>query len=257
VFIAVPLCSIIYDFSFYRDDELSYIYMIPLPNFTTYKYKSSKPKSNSIKSNIWYFIRNILFPINYKKLKKDEKFSSFLQIIHNIEYKNPFFEIPAMEAVMTSRWKTTKNYWMISLFLYFLYLVLFSYLSWFYLKNNEIINKVTKVTNVILIILFYYIGIYLFLIEYIQMREYKFAYLTGHQRVKKYNSVNKFSIFNIFNLFNIYSIFSGIITLTFILTKSYTKSNSINFIDNDTNEDFLIILSSFTILFLWIELVTF
>ncbi len=227
--------------------------MVPLLNFTTNKYKSSESKPNNIQSMIWYFITNILFPISYKKLKKDENFSSFLQTIQNIEYKSLFFKIPAMEAVMASRWRPTKFYWRISFTLYFFYLGLFSYLSWFYLGEKRSIGKATEVINILIMILFYYIGIYLLVIEVKQMIEYKITYFTGYKPREQHKRFKyNFSklLINLFNLLDVFSIVFGIITLTIILINSYTQSNLIN-------NEALVVLSSFTVLILWIQVVTF
>src|SRR5688572_2912140 len=116
--------------------------MVPLPNFITYQYETEEITGNL--SKFLYCFKKILFPIGYKKLE-NQKFSSFLQIIQNIEHKSLFFEIPAMEAIMTSRWRPTKFYWQISFALYFIYLGLFSYLSWFYLEEKRSVSKATKV----------------------------------------------------------------------------------------------------------------
>jgi hypothetical protein len=72
---------------------------------------------------------------------KDEQFSPFLQIE---KYDSPFFYIPAMEAVINSRWKQAKTNWMIFLIKYLIFLVLFSYLSRMFLKNNENYSKTAK-----------------------------------------------------------------------------------------------------------------
>ncbi|UZO03312.1 uncharacterized protein OCT59_023720 [Rhizophagus irregularis] len=125
-----------------RYDKLPDICMIPLPNFTTY---DTKIKDETVQvgvlrtlTGILLGLRNIIFPHFYK----NKDFSPYLQVEKNID---TFFSIPAMEAVINSRWSQTKQYLLISLIYYIIFLVLFSVLSWLYL-NNDINDK----NNVIL-----------------------------------------------------------------------------------------------------------
>ncbi|PKY21851.1 hypothetical protein RhiirB3_435577 [Rhizophagus irregularis] len=125
-----------------RYDKLPDICMVPLPNFTTY---DTKIKDETVQvgvlrtlTGILLGLRNIIFPHFYK----NKDFSPYLQVEKNID---TFFSIPAMEAVINSRWSQTKQYLLISLIYYIIFLVLFSVLSWLYL-NNDINDK----NNVIL-----------------------------------------------------------------------------------------------------------
>ncbi|PKC02720.1 hypothetical protein RhiirA5_424833 [Rhizophagus irregularis] len=117
------------------DEELHNIYMVPLPNFTTYNTK------------------------NYKKNLSDKYLSPFLQI--NKKNKGVFFNVPVMEAVITSRWKKTKNYWMIPLLFYSTFLVLFEFSNFINDDNSEIIkikNNFIIILNKIHTGIFYYTG---------------------------------------------------------------------------------------------------
>ncbi|CAB5355514.1 unnamed protein product [Rhizophagus irregularis] len=120
-----------------RYDKLPDICMVPLPNFTTY---DTKIKDETVQvgvlrtlTGILLGLRNIIFPHFYK----NKDFSPYLQVKKNID---TFFSIPAMEAVINSRWSQTKQYLLISLIYYIIFLVLFSVLSWLYL-NNDINDK--------------------------------------------------------------------------------------------------------------------
>ncbi|CAG8715623.1 5429_t:CDS:10, partial [Rhizophagus irregularis] len=84
-----------------RYDKLPDICMIPLPNFTTY---DTKIKDETVQvgvlrtlTGILLGLRNIIFPHFYK----NKDFSPYLQVEKNID---TFFSIPAMEAVINSRW---------------------------------------------------------------------------------------------------------------------------------------------------------
>ncbi|GES90904.1 hypothetical protein GLOIN_2v1881080 [Rhizophagus clarus] len=136
-----------------RDDLLPEICMAPLPNFTSY---NSKIKDKSVEEEIFrklirklaisFWWIKVLFPPSYKG-RDNKNFSPFLQIKKN---KGAFYNIPAMEAVINSRWRQTKNY---------------------YFDSN-------KKYRLIMVAIFYYSGIYLLIIEIKQMVKYKGKYFT-------------------------------------------------------------------------------
>ncbi|EXX60066.1 hypothetical protein RirG_183330 [Rhizophagus irregularis DAOM 197198w] len=84
------------------------IYMVPLPNFTTHKIeKFEKSSFYEEYEKIIHFFRNMFIPPCYNNID-DKKLSSFLQIKKN---ERAFFNIPAMEAAINSRWDQTKVHW--------------------------------------------------------------------------------------------------------------------------------------------------
>ncbi|PKC68812.1 hypothetical protein RhiirA1_456771 [Rhizophagus irregularis] len=213
----IPINSFnIFNYATISDDILSDIYMVPLPNFTTYD-----PKIKA-KTGIVYFLRKILFPPGYKNLDNN-KFSSFLKIEKK---KGTFFNIPAMEAVMNSRWNQTRKYWILPLILYVIFLGLFSFLSWSYLSDKEDLyfSDVREFVPKHIIGLFYYTGIYLLAIEFSQMKKYKSNYFT------------------LFNILDLSSIVLGMFNFTLIL------------IFNGNYGEWIILATSVTTLILWIEL---
>ncbi|CAB4446858.1 unnamed protein product [Rhizophagus irregularis] len=113
------------------------IYMVPLPNFTTHKIeKFEKSSFYEEYEKIIHFFRNMFIPPCYNNID-DKKLSSFLQIKKN---ERAFFNIPAMEAAINSRWDQTKVHWKGSLYLYFMFLILFSSLSHYYLRGYNSID---------------------------------------------------------------------------------------------------------------------
>ncbi|CAB5392891.1 unnamed protein product [Rhizophagus irregularis] len=213
----IPINSFnIFNYAKISDDILSDIYMVPLPNFTTYD-----PKIKA-KTGIVYFLRKILLPPGYKNLDNNN-FSSFLKIEKK---KSTFFNIPAMEAVMNSRWNQTRKYWMLPLILYVIFLGLFSFLSWSYLIDKEDLyfSDMREFVPKHIIGLFYYTGIYLLAIEFSQMKKYKSNYFT------------------LFNILDLSSIVLGIFNFTLIL------------IFNGNYGEWIILATSVTTLILWIEL---
>ncbi|GES88075.1 hypothetical protein GLOIN_2v1881093 [Rhizophagus clarus] len=206
-----------------RNNILPDIYMVPLPNFTTYNPKTKKNhKKNLIRKlvTIFCFLRKAFFPFKYKNLS-DKDLSPFLQIEKN---ENEFFNIPSMEAVINSRWRQTVRYWVGPLYIFIVLLIVFSTLSQIFLSDD---NYIPNYYGVYII---YYNGAFLLTIELMQMAKYKSKYFT------------------IFNMLDLCSITLVIIDFTLILlTRTFGLSIGIS---NET----IIILTTVTILMLWIEL---
>jgi hypothetical protein len=187
--------------------------MVPFTNFTVHNIKTERKLTNKRKlTNIMYFLRDILFPPGYKNLKEQEYFSPFLQIK---KIKKAYFTIPAIEASINSRWYQAMAYWMRPLSYYTMFLILFTTIPQFYNIHSDMI----------LVGMFYYIGLYLLMIEFMQIRKYKTKYITT------------------FNIFDLSSIILGIIFFSLYLTTKY--------------DEIYIYLSSITLFLLWIEMVCF
>lgn len=194
--------------------------MVPFPNFTT---RDTKIEGKSKKKGIVHFLRKTLFPPGYKNLE-DKYLSPFLQINKSNE---AFFTIPAIEAVINSRWYQAMAYWIGPLSLYTIFFILFASLPQF-INNNK--TEMYKISEIIGFAIFYYIGIYLLMIEFMQIRKYKIKYIT------------------IFNILNLSSIILGIFVFSLCVM---FYAGFIVAIGEDTN----LILRSITTLTLWIELV--
>ncbi|GBC20773.2 hypothetical protein GLOIN_2v1784007 [Rhizophagus irregularis DAOM 181602=DAOM 197198] len=148
-----------------EDEELFNIYIVP--NFTTYAEKI-EGKIEGKFGTILCWLRKILLLPGYKNLDyKGHK--SFLYI----ESEDIIFDNPFIEAVMTLRWRKAKIYWMIPLIFYIIYIFLFSFLSQLYLSDNDDNKNKHNSTFMIVVGIFYYVGIYLLIVEFMQMRNYK------------------------------------------------------------------------------------
>ncbi|PKY61609.1 hypothetical protein RhiirA4_486818, partial [Rhizophagus irregularis] len=226
----VPLTNLIstnssdfFSYNKMRDEILPDIYMVPFTNFTT---RDTKIEGKSKKKGIVHFLRKTLFPPGYKNLE-DKYLSPFLQIKKNDE---TFFTIPAMEAVINSRWYQAMAYWIRPLSLYAIFLILFTTLPQFTRNGNN--AEIYMISEMIGGSVFYYIGIYLLMIEFMQIRKYKIKYIT------------------IFNIIKLNSIILGIIVFSLLALLVFTKSyDTINAII-----DTILILISITTLILWIEM---
>ncbi|GES88069.1 hypothetical protein GLOIN_2v1881093 [Rhizophagus clarus] len=181
-----------------RNNILPDIYIVPLPNFTTYNPKTKE------------------------KNLDDKDFSPFLQIVKN---ENELFNIPSMEAAINSRWDQAMKYWVGPLSLYIVFLIIgFSALSHVYLSDD-----LYYIINYSVIILLYYNGAYLFIIESMQLIKYKSKYFT------------------FINAIDVYSIVLGMIVFTLILLVNVFVA--VEVISNKA----IVILTAVTTLMLWIE----
>jgi hypothetical protein len=198
--------------------------VVPFPNFTNDN-TNVEERSRGMFGEILHYFERILLPPSYSS--SDKEFNSFLQIAN----KDVFFDVPVIEAVTTSRWTRTRRYWMIPLIFYIIFLFLFSFLSQHFLSDNYDNDKYNAFIMT-MVGIFYYVGMYLLLIEFMQIGKYKiFNYCS-----------------NIFNIFDLCSTILGVMVFTFIFAKSFNKTDGIN------NEE-IVILLTITTLILWIEMV--
>ncbi|CAG8682097.1 20628_t:CDS:2 [Rhizophagus irregularis] len=145
--------------------------------------------------------------LRYKKSLEETSFSPFLRIKKS---EKAFFSIPAMEAVINSRWPQAMTYLMLPLGLYVAFLILFDTISWFYLSDDLPLFAS-------ILVMFYYIGTYLLAIEIRQIIKYRTKYIT------------------IFNVFDIGSIIFAIIVASMILANNIIENYSINIVTINTD----------------------
>ncbi|CAB4443699.1 unnamed protein product [Rhizophagus irregularis] len=204
-----------------REDIKPDIRMVPFINFTTHNDAKTKEKSKNIYTYFSYFWR-LLFPPLYKKLE-EKNLSSIFQFKKN---KAEFFSIPAIEVAINSKWNLAIVYWMNSLFLYIIFISIYSIFPLYTFSYDNSKNYYSKSIENCGIVMFYYIGIYLLIIEFMQMR--------------KYGIKNYFN--DIFNFIDLISIISGIIAFSLMY---FTNLNGF----------LMSIIYSIVTLILWFEMV--
>ncbi|CAI2166632.1 8729_t:CDS:2 [Funneliformis geosporum] len=143
-----------------------------------------------------------------------DHFSPFLELISKNENEQ-LYDNPAMEACIDFKWGAARNHFLQN----FVKFIAFSFT--FVLFTG--INKDFAYSKV-LFSLFFYIGYHLLATEFVQSR---------HEGLKRY--------FNIYNILDVVSVILAIITM-------------INYISEFIFEEKAIILKSFAILLLWLEL---
>ncbi|UZO23158.1 uncharacterized protein OCT59_015502 [Rhizophagus irregularis] len=206
--------------------------VVPLPEFTINNRASQQnnPEGGNFLLNIFLF----LFIPRWYSISWEEKnkLSPFARVVY-YENNDDIYDNPATEAIIDFRWKRARTFFF-SLFLRFLlYVLCFGLISWAYVDHSIIINA-----NFLfmLIVIYYYLAIYLFITELLQLK-YEW---------RKYMS-------DIHNFFDIFSIVFPVIAIS-MMFRDFHFSNGFGNVGNDTG---LIVMISFSAFFLWIEVISY
>ncbi|CAG8729064.1 6704_t:CDS:2 [Dentiscutata erythropus] len=113
------------------DNEIPYIRMVPLTDFTTNKENQSTP------SNFKKIITKLFLPRKFSSTK-NEDYSPFIRIIKLAKKDDPFYENPSMEATTNMMWHFSKDYWHRILYNFVIYFLAYSIFSWAYIVRLEI-----------------------------------------------------------------------------------------------------------------------
>jgi hypothetical protein len=201
--------------------------VVPFPEFTI-------NCVSHLKRNLFLNIILFLFiPRFYRISWKDwNKLGSFFRIVR-YEHNDDIYDNPAIEATIHFCWKRARTYFF-SLFLRFLlYIFCFGLISWAYLDHSVIISVNFLFT---LIVIYYYLAIYLFITEIIQLTYQWRRYIS-----------------DICNFFDILSIIFPVIVMS-IMLKDFRFSDGFGSVE--TSDSGLIALISFSAFFLWIDMVS-
>jgi hypothetical protein len=147
------------------------------------------------------------------------------------------YDNPATEAIIDFRWQKARNFFFFLFLRFLVFAFCFMFISWEYL-SHEIISEKFRNFLVALIFIFYYIAAYLLVTESIQLY---------------YHGPRKF-FFNIFNIFDVCSILLPVIVMS-IMLKDFKFSDG--FASVESVDIGLMVGTSFSIFFLWIEFVSF
>ncbi|RIA89799.1 hypothetical protein C1645_824254 [Glomus cerebriforme] len=165
--------------------------------------------------------------------RSTSKLSPFVKIIR-AEKDNDIFNNPTMEAAIKYRWIPARNYFLRLYVFFILYATCFAVICGFYLSHVELTGNLNNILFV-LIIYFYYLGIFLLFVEYRQL---------NHLGWKDY--------IQFFNLFDLIAIISPLVVMTIFVTSSFKFSNG--FADVVTTQNKTVAIS-FTMLMLWFEFI--
>ncbi|CAB4404217.1 unnamed protein product [Rhizophagus irregularis] len=201
--------------------------IIPLRNFTVRKREKLKHKAFLLKVFQYVFIP--------RRYLSDIKLSSpLVQIVRNEKNEDDIFDNPTMAAAINYKWGPTRNYFLGNFFRYILFAACFAALVGCYLGHVEATGHLYNLL-VFLFILFYYSGVYLFLVECIQLRHHSWRYYL-----------------DFFNFVDLASVVISLVLVSVYVTPSFRLSNA--FADVVATSNITAGLS-FTMLLLWFDFI--
>ncbi|PKY30536.1 hypothetical protein RhiirB3_531106 [Rhizophagus irregularis] len=223
------------DFDNYLEKSPLALRVVPLPEFTMNRIPQKNIEHNyrlKIVLNIFLF----LFIPRWYQISRDKKklLSPFSRVVR-YENDDDMYDNPATEAVIDFRWQQARNFFFFLFLRFLVFAFCFIIISWEYL-NHEVISWKFRNFLVALILIFYYLAAYLFITELIQL------YFHGP---RKYFG-------DIFNSFDICSILLPVIVMS-IMLRDFEFSDG--FASVESIDMGLMVGTSFSIFFLWIEFV--
>ncbi len=220
-----------------RENYSPTIKIIPLHNFTVsnipQKMKSNYDNPFFIKILKLLFIPRGYYVNDSGDAKNFPQLSPFVQMIR-CEEDDDIFNNPAMEAVIDYKWLPARNYFLQLFPVYILFSACFATICGTYVAHLEATGYLCEFL-LILIVVFYYLGYYLLMVEYGQLE---------HHGWRHY--------FKFFNCIDLASIIIAIIVMSVYVTPTFSTENT--FANVVTTQKITAIIS-FTMLLLWIEFV--
>nr|CAG8509156.1 14033_t:CDS:2 [Entrophospora candida] len=204
--------------------------VVPLPNFTVNKIEKKK----KVVTTFLAFLRRFILP--HKYIDDEEKLSSFIQMI-GLDGKGLIFDNPAIEALINFRWRPAKIYFSLLFFIFIQYAVCYGILVWAYTTYQ---NSSSNLRTFLILVMsyFYFTGYHLLLTEFRQLKYYGF---------RKYFSDK-------YNILDIIAIIVPLIVGTSIIVKSFEIEDAFGSVKPDQGT---IAAISFSVLFLWIEFLSY
>ncbi|PKK62583.1 hypothetical protein RhiirC2_790159 [Rhizophagus irregularis] len=231
------LYNFLEDFDNYLEKSPLALRVVPLPGFTRDIISHKNIEQNSrikITLNVFLFL---FIPRWYKIGRNEkEKLSPFSRVVR-YENNDDIYDNPATEAVIDFRWPQARNFFFFLFLRFLVFAFCYIFVSWEYL-SHEVISGKFRNFLVALIFIFYYLAAYLLITEFIEL------YFHGHR--KYFN--------DIFNYFDVFSILLPVIVMS-IMLRSFRFSDGFESVETVDSE--LIALISFSIFFLWIEMISY
>ncbi|KAF0559395.1 transient receptor potential channel pyrexia-like [Gigaspora margarita] len=179
------------------------------------------------------FLKLLISPSRYSSLK-EEDYSPFIRIIIKGE-RDMIYENPSMGAVMNWMWHCSKFYWPRTLYIYALYFLTYSIISWAYLSHIQISETYQHILIITTIILFYYLSYYHIVVE-----------------IKQFYRKGRQYYLDLFNWVDLLSLIIPIFILSYVLICYYTFDGGFKNAESNQILTFIMFLS---ILVLWYEFI--
>ncbi|CAB5386008.1 unnamed protein product [Rhizophagus irregularis] len=213
--------------------------MIPLHNFTTSKIPQKEKKGWLNKYIFTIKLFQLLFiPHSYlvsysNDAKNLSQLSPLVQIIR-LDNSDDIFNNPVMEAAINYKWPSARNYFLRLFFIYILFAICFAVICGTYTAHLEATGHLCNFL-LFLIIIFYYLGCYLLVVELMQIR---------HRGLRHY--------LDFFNFVDLTSAIVAIVVMSVYIAPSFSTENT--FANVVTTKETAVAIS-FTMLLLWFEFI--
>ncbi|RGB22453.1 hypothetical protein C1646_822539 [Rhizophagus diaphanus] len=217
---------------------INQVYMVPLPDFIVYPEKFEDKRVEYWK--IPFKLLKLLFWPRGHVLKKKHQMSPFLRMIR-ADNGAEIYDNPSMAAVIDFKWNAARNHFLRHALIYVVFALLFAFL------NGAIkgISFDSDLGVIIMLVLFYWLGFYLLNTERIQLK------FEGWRRY--------FSFYNFFDLFSV--IFPLVLNsldiyfgFKFPDPDEEPEKFQEQFVEIIRDIRLFIILNSFAVLVMWLEL---
>ncbi|CAG8677421.1 14161_t:CDS:2 [Dentiscutata erythropus] len=122
----------------FRKDNVPDVQMVPLIDFVNNK--SPEVKGNKFMN----FLKSIVLP---NKLLYGVCTIPFITLLDCAEYdyNDPFYFNPSMEAIINFMWYSSKSPWLKSLYIFIIYLLSYSIISWMYIAHIQVTGDFQKI----------------------------------------------------------------------------------------------------------------
>ncbi|PKK60595.1 hypothetical protein RhiirC2_856762 [Rhizophagus irregularis] len=188
--------------------------MIPLHNFTTSKIPQKEDKGwlNKYILTIKLLFQLLFIPRSYlvsysNDAKNLSQLSPLVQIIR-LDNSNDIFDNPVMEAAINYKWPSARNYFLRLFFIYILFAICFAVICGTYTAHLEATGHLCNFL-LFLIIIFYYLGCYLLVVELMQIR---------HRGLRHY--------LDFFNFVDLTSAIVAIVVMSVYIAPSFSTENT-------------------------------
>ncbi|RIB20410.1 hypothetical protein C2G38_2080833, partial [Gigaspora rosea] len=203
------------------------IRMVPLADFTNKRisYIQERKPTN--------FLKMLISPGQYSALEEKD-YSPFTKLVIKGE-RDILYENPSMGAVINWMWYSSKFYWPRTLYIFALYFLAYSIISWAYIAHIEITGALQHILIIITIVLFYYLSYYHIVVEFKQFRRKRKQYYL-----------------DLFNLVDLLSLIIPIFILSYVLIRYYSFDDGFKSVESNQGLTVILFLS---ILVLWYEFI--
>ncbi|KAF0515751.1 transient receptor potential channel pyrexia-like [Gigaspora margarita] len=212
-------------------EKIPDVQIVPFIDFATNNKTFLEIKGNKYIN----FLKSLIFPNQFLSLKDIP--IPILCIIELVEsdHDDPFYFNPSTEAIMNFMWHASKSHWFYTLYIFIIYFLSYSILTWMYVAHIEVTGDFQLILTFVTIILFFYLNYYHFIVEFNQARSKSWDYLKDP-----------------FNFVDLFSLILPFIISVYILLEYYTIEDGFKYAESNVYLSFIIFIS---IIVIWYEFI--